>query len=116
MVDELDATRPRCPVMFNRLWFGKGKGGENRECGHSAAECNCVPFVNLFCGHVQGSWRHGDVEDHPLCPVCRAEWKLVKLTVGWDTSFWVDRGPLSHCFNPCGHVASEMTVRYEPLH
>ena len=112
-IDALNETRPICPVLFNRLWFAKGS--EPLNCGHKSADCACVPYVNLTCGHVQGNWialvKNAN-NRHITCPVCRADWKAVKLSIGMETAFWVDGEPPTHCFNPCGHVASERTVKY----
>ena len=107
IIDELNASGPKCPVLFNRLLFV----GENQvDCAHIPMECNC-PFVNLTCGHVQGNWRKESIEENQVCPVCRSKWNLVLLKIGTNTAFFVDCKPLSHCFDPCGHVASECTVR-----
>lgn len=32
--------------------------------------------------------------------------------MGCELSFYADSDPPTHCFNPCGHMASEKTVRY----
>ena len=114
LIDNFNSTGPLCPVMFNRLWLAKED--EPIECGHSIdSDCNCGPmFVNLTCGHVQGNWPcvDHDTKSVPVCSICRADWKAVKLSVGKEPSFCVDREPLSHCFDPCGHVVSEMTSKY----
>ena len=113
-IDDFNSTRPLCPVTFKRLWLAKED--EPIECGHSIdSDCNCGPmFVNLTCGHVQGNWPcvDHDTKSVPVCSICRADWKAVKLSVGKEPSFCVDREPLSHCFDPCGHVVSEMTSKY----
>lgn len=36
---------------------------------------------------------------------------FVKLKTGCELSVYVDSEPPTYCFNPCGHVASENTVR-----
>ena len=117
LVDDFNSTEPLCPVMFNRLWLAKGD--KPIDCGHSVdSECNCSPiFVNLTCGHVQGNWPDADQDTNsiPVCSICRAEWRAVKLSVGTEREFWVDCGPLSHCFDPCGCVTSEMTTRYNMI-
>lgn len=44
----------------------------------------------------------------------RAFWQVgpvVKLCMGIEPAFYVDSGPPTFCFNPCGHMASEKTVR-----
>ncbi|VDK86399.1 unnamed protein product [Dibothriocephalus latus] len=45
------------------------------------------------------------------CPLCRQTSRFVQLTFGEEVAFYVDHGPPTHCFNPCGHIASEATVR-----
>ena len=40
---------------------------------------------------------------------------FVKLKMGCELSVYVDAHQPTHCFNPCGHVASENTVRYVAL-
>lgn len=37
---------------------------------------------------------------------------FVRLQMGQETSFYVDNEAPSHCFTPCGHMASESTVKY----
>ena len=120
-IDNLNATGPLCPVLFNRLWFAK-EVGKPINCGHSAiaGDCNCAPiYVNLTCGHVQGNWpsmaNYQAKSNIPVCSICRSEWNVVKLYVGMEVSFWVDCESPSHCFDPCGHVTSEMTVKYNNL-
>ena len=36
---------------------------------------------------------------------------FVKLQMGQETSYYVDNEGPSHCFCPCGHMASEKTVK-----
>ena len=37
---------------------------------------------------------------------------VVKVCMGIEPAFYVDSGPPTFCFNPCGHMASEKTVKY----
>ena len=112
MIDNLNSTKPECPVLFNRLRFAKGE--KPLYCGHNLNECHCAPFIHLKCGHVQGDHRWNllpaEVEKYS-CPICRSEGPVVKLSIGMETSYWVDSEQPTHCFDPCGHVASEMTVK-----
>ncbi|VDL43856.1 unnamed protein product [Hymenolepis diminuta] len=50
--------------------------------------------------------------DKRTCPLCRQSSRFVRLSIGEEVGFYVDRGAPSHCFNPCGHIASEATVRF----
>ncbi len=111
MIDQLNDTKPECPVTFHPLIFAKGD--LPLDCNHRALmECACTPFIHLECGHVQGkhNWKRSRYDDF-VCPVCRSDGPIVSLSVGMETAYWVDSGDLTHCFNPCGHVASEMTVK-----
>ena len=35
----------------------------------------------------------------------------VRLELGQDRAFFIDSGPLSHAFVPCGHVTTERTTQ-----
>lgn len=37
---------------------------------------------------------------------------MVQLSMGLEPAFWVDCEPPTYAFNPCGHMASEKTVKY----
>lgn len=72
------------------------------------------PYVYLKCGHVQGyhDWGTTDKLNQRTCPICLSVGTVAKLSMGLEPSFYVDSGPLTHVFNPCGHMASEKTVKY----
>lgn len=72
------------------------------------------PYVYLKCGHVQGYHKWGATEksNQRTCPICLSVGTVAKLSMGLEPSFYIDSGPLSHVFNPCGHMASEKTVSY----
>ena len=36
---------------------------------------------------------------------------LVKLCMGMEPAFYVDAGPPTFAFNPCGHMGTEKTVK-----
>ena len=111
MIDEMNARKPLCPVLYVPLLFAKGD--EPLDCDHSLNTCVCAAFIHLKCGHVQGNhkWKLvNDVAENYYCPICRSEGTVVKLVVGMETAYYVDRGPLTHCFDPCGHVSSEKTI------
>ncbi|CAL4093968.1 unnamed protein product, partial [Meganyctiphanes norvegica] len=105
MVDELNAGRPQCPVGLNTLVIP-------RKATLTASDKQ--PLVYLICGHVQGThdWGHEKDSNHHTCPMCLKVGPVVKLCMGIEPAFYVDSGPPSYCFNPCGHMASEKTVKY----
>ncbi|KAF4531948.1 hypothetical protein B566_EDAN006640 [Ephemera danica] len=104
MVDEINAGRPQCPVGLNTLVIPRkiylGAGAQQ-------------PYVYLNCGHVQG---HHDWEKSASgerkCPMCMKSGPVVMLCMGIEPAFYVDVGQPTHAFNPCGHMASEKTVKY----
>ena len=74
------------------------------------------PWVFLHCGHVHG-WtieleENNETEILHTCPECRVETRHVPLIMSGEPAFYVDEGPISHCFVPCGHVCSMRTARY----
>ncbi len=73
------------------------------------------PWVYLACGHVysQHSWKAKPDESNSrrTCPLCMAVGSYVKLDLGKEKGFFIDDGPLSHAFVPCGHVTTEKTTR-----
>ena len=57
----------------------------------------------------------GDVNDSKAlktCPMCLATSVVSKLCMGSEPGFYVDCLPPAYCFVPCGHMASEATVKY----
>nr|VZI13791.1 unnamed protein product [Spirometra erinaceieuropaei] len=130
MVSILNQTHVQCPVLYKTLRFddhflhpsNKPPLNSTNVPGGSSLTCatfgNRQPFVYLNCGHVHGwhPWRHrNDPDDRSAdrtCPLCRQASRFVPLTFGEEVAFYVDHGPPTHCFNPCGHIASEATVRY----
>ncbi|XP_057882513.1 E3 ubiquitin-protein ligase pellino homolog 2 isoform X2 [Melospiza georgiana] len=110
---EINAARPQCPVGFNTLAFPsmtrkdvvKKKDVEEKQ-----------PWAYLSCGHVHGyhNWGHrSDAEvNERECPMCRTVGRYVPLWLGCEAGFYVDAGPPTHAFTPCGHVCSEKTAKY----
>ncbi|XP_053801948.1 E3 ubiquitin-protein ligase pellino homolog 2 isoform X1 [Vidua chalybeata] len=110
---EINAARPQCPVGFNTLAFPsidrkdvvKKKDVEEKQ-----------PWAYLSCGHVHGyhNWGHrSDTEANEReCPMCRTVGPYVPLWLGCEAGFYVDAGPPTHAFTPCGHVCSEKTAKY----
>ncbi|XP_070578036.1 E3 ubiquitin-protein ligase pellino homolog 2-like isoform X2 [Ptychodera flava] len=107
---EINASRPQCPVGLMTLVLpSRSRGGGDVD--------EKQPYVYLKCGHVHGyhSWgvRQSSKEDSErTCPLCREIGPYVPLVMGNEASFYVDSGPPSHAFYPCGHVCTEKTVRF----
>ncbi|KAI5089781.1 protein pellino-like 1, partial [Silurus meridionalis] len=125
---QLNAARPHCPVLLHTLAFPSLDEPES----HQPRQ----PWAYLCCGHVHGfhPWRgrgtaiqqEEEKEDNKEdllkgakegekereCPLCRARGLYVALTMGRESRLYVDAGPPSHAFVPCGHVCSEATVVY----
>ncbi|XP_044730728.1 protein pellino isoform X1 [Chrysoperla carnea] len=104
-VDEINAGRPQCPVGLNTLVIPrKVTSGENQQ----------QPYVYLNCGHVQGQHDWGQDKDSGArrCPMCLEVGPVVRLCMGIEPTFYVDSGPPTYAFNPCGHMATEKTVKY----
>ncbi|KAG9338198.1 hypothetical protein JZ751_026948, partial [Albula glossodonta] len=128
---ELNAARPQCPVGFNTLAFPSLAQRQTVD--------KKQPWVYVNCGHVHGyhNWGFrrergsgggaggggvagggaggaggslattGDRE----CPMCRRIGPYVPLWLGCEGGFYLDEGPPTHAFCPCGHVCSEKTVQ-----
>lgn len=114
---ELNAARPQCPVGFNTLAFP------------SLAQRETVdkkqPWVYVHCGHVHGYHNWGYRKDkgpagpggtapagtgERECPMCRRVGPYVPLWLGCEGGLYLDAGPPTHAFCPCGHVCSDKTV------
>ncbi|KAK7867764.1 hypothetical protein R5R35_002264 [Gryllus longicercus] len=108
LVDDLNAGRPQCPVGLNTLVLPRTLSSVGGEDGRHA------PYVYLKCGHVQGlhAWGRERGAAGRRCPMCREVSTAVKLCLGSEPAFYVDVGKLTHAFNPCGHLATEKTVKY----
>lgn len=107
---ELNAGRPQCPVGFNTLAFPSLRRKDVLD--------EKQPWVYLRCGHVHGyhTWggRHNPEAEgrERECPICRTQGPYVPLWLGGEAAFYVDAGPPTHAFVPCGHVCSEKTTAY----
>lgn len=104
-IDEINAGRPQCPVGLNTLVIPrKVTPSDNQQ----------QPYVYLNCGHVQGLHDWGQDKDSGArkCPICLELGPVVKVCMGLEPSFYVDSGPPTFAFNPCGHMATEKTVKY----
>ncbi|XP_062702082.1 protein pellino isoform X1 [Aedes albopictus] len=105
LVDEINAGRPQCPVGLNTLVIPRKV---------SLGEHVNQPYVYLNCGHVQGQhgWGQDKASNARRCPMCLELGPVVTLCMGVENAFYVDSGPPTYCFNPCGHMATEKTVKY----
>ncbi|VDO03027.1 unnamed protein product [Rodentolepis nana] len=131
MINILNQLHIQCPVYLKTLQFKEFCGprvpskfayNDNYSSNSSLSATfggGSQPHVYLNCGHVHGyhDWRpigeHTVGErDKRTCPLCRQSSRFVRLSIGEEVGFYVDRGAPSHCFNPCGHIASEATVRF----
>ncbi|KAM7542204.1 hypothetical protein Aperf_G00000009591 [Anoplocephala perfoliata] len=131
MVNILNQLHIQCPVYLKTLHF-KGfcvpRGPSKFACNDNFSSNSSLsttfgggsqPHVYLNCGHVHGyhNWQprgeqNTGEQDKRTCPLCRQSSKFVPLLIGEEVGFYVDRGAPSHCFNPCGHIASEATVSF----
>lgn len=72
------------------------------------------PWVYMACGHVYSrhDWKAGPEEKiSRTCPLCRVISPYCKLDLGLERGFFIDGGPLTHAFVPCGHVTTEKTTK-----
>ncbi len=78
------------------------------------------PWVYTICGHVysQHNWKAGPEESNKsrTCPLCRTISPYCKLELGVERGFFIDDGPLTHAFVPCGHVTSEKSTKLVDSH
>lgn len=107
MIDELNAARPQCPVGLNTLVIPRKSA--------SLSESDKQPYVYLHCGHVQGlhDWGQNKNTNSRTCPMCLDTGPVVKLTMGIEPSLYVDCCRPTFAFNPCGHMTSDSTARYD---
>ncbi|XP_070494320.1 protein pellino isoform X1 [Chironomus tepperi] len=104
LVDEINAGRPQCPVGLNTLVIPRKV---------TLGEHVNQPYVYLNCGHVQGHHDWGqDKTGARRCPMCLELGPVVHLCMGIEPAFYVDSGLPTYAFNPCGHMATEKTVKY----
>lgn len=68
------------------------------------------PYAFVECGHVQ-FFKEGDSINNK-CPVCYLSGSCIKLYMGLEPAFYADYGPPVCAFNPCGHMATEKTVKF----
>lgn len=107
-LDELNAGRPQCPVGLYTLVVPRKQNA-------TPAAPEAQPMVYLNCGHVQGRHNWGNVNESKgtkTCPICLQTSSVAPLVMGAEPAFYVDCHSPDYCFVPCGHMASEKTVRY----
>jgi len=106
MIDQLNASRPQCPVGLNTLVIP-------RKSASLGAADDKQPYVYLNCGHVQGyhDWGQSKHSNARTCPMCFKSGPIVRLTMGIEPSFCTSAGAPNFAFNPCGHMAAESTVK-----
>ncbi|CAG0888564.1 unnamed protein product, partial [Darwinula stevensoni] len=106
LVDKVNAGRPQCPVGLTTLVLPRRSTASSNK--------DQQPYVYLNCGHVQGhhEWRAGKHSQERTCPMCFEVGPIAKLEMGLEPAFYVDCRPPTYAFNPCGHMASEKTIKY----
>ncbi|KAI8044797.1 hypothetical protein M5D96_000969, partial [Drosophila gunungcola] len=105
LIDAINAGRPQCPVGLNTLVIPR-----KVNIGDQVNQ----PYVYLNCGHVQGhhDWGQDENTGARRCPMCLELGPVVTLCMGLEPAFYVDVGAPTYAFNPCGHMATEKTVKY----
>ena len=85
-----------------------------QDLDEAASAASREPWIYLRCGHVYSyhNWKASAEEDNHqrTCPLCRKVGPYVKLELGQQRAFFIDDGPLTHAFVPCGHVTTERTT------
>jgi len=125
LIDAINAGRPQCPVGLNTLVIPR-----KVNIGDQVNQ----PYVYLNCGHVQGmlqwfkilqqnylilptlaghhDWGQDENTGARRCPMCLELGPVVTLCMGLEPAFYVDVGAPTYAFNPCGHMATEKTVKW----
>lgn len=72
------------------------------------------PYFFLNCEHVQlyKEREEDKSSEERRCVMCLVKGPVVPLSMGLEPAFYIDSGPPTYAFNPCGHMASERTVKY----
>lgn len=110
--DLLNTLKAQCPVGLVTLKFSNSKNPNQTS-----------PYVYTNCGHVHGYhvWgarpsiaytKEKKFNDKRMCPFCKESGLFVALKFGMEPAFYIDNGPATHCFVPCGHMTTEATVKY----
>lgn len=137
LVDQINEGRPQCPVGLNTLVIPRkitlsehmNQPYVYLNCGHvqgndsSHINWNILVFsyrIHLFISivlfYVSRTGNHDWGQDKSTgarrCPMCLEVGPVVTLCMGCEPAFYVDSGPPTYAFNPCGHMATEKTVTY----
>lgn len=75
------------------------------------------PWAYLSCGHVHGYHNWGHRSDHRALGrdvPCAGQWApTCRSWLGCEAGLhYVDAGPPTHAFTPCGRVCSEKSAKY----
>lgn len=78
-------------------------------------QCLCSNYHSFISNHFSGQhgWGQDKASNARRCPMCLELGPVVTLCMGVENAFYVDSGPPTYCFNPCGHMATEKTVKYD---
>lgn len=76
---------------------------------HSPVHLTIVQTVMTPKGHHD--WGQDKSTGARRCPMCLEMGPVVTLCMGIEPAFYVDSGPPTYAFNPCGHMATEKTVK-----
>lgn len=74
---------------------------------HNDSDLNDVS--TCFAGHHD--WGQDENTGARRCPMCLELGPVVTLCMGLEPAFYVDVGAPTFAFNPCGHMATEKTVK-----
>ncbi|XP_050527709.1 protein pellino [Daktulosphaira vitifoliae] len=115
LIEKTNRERPTCPVGLYTLVFPHHL--EDSALNSSElSDGKHQPYAYLSCGHVQGrhDWGLNKDSNSRTCPMCLKVGGVAKLSMGVEASFYVeDKDPPDlYAFSPCGHVATEKTVKF----
>ncbi|XP_060857636.1 protein pellino [Metopolophium dirhodum] len=117
LIERTNRERPTCPVGLYTLVFPHHSEDHAAAVASSElADIKQQPYAYLQCGHVQGrhAWGLNKDSNSRTCPMCLKVGGIAKLSMGIEASFYVQdkEKPDLYAFNPCGHVATEKTVKF----
>lgn len=80
----------------------------------TSSEPTIRPYFFLQCEHIQlyKELEQDKSTDERICTMCLLKGPVIALSMGLEPAFYVDSDPPTFAFIPCGHMASEMTVKY----